>query len=382
MSIEPRPIWDHELAAIPNPAINWLWEGYLAAGHITLLTGLWRAGKTTLLSLLLSRRKQGGSLGGLAVKPGKTIVVTEENSTLWALRARRDEYGGQACFFPQPFRGIPRPEEWLALVVRILQLQAAHGFDLLVLDPLAPLLRNENQARTILDCFKPLSELTGRGVGVLAMHHPSKGNPPLGQAARGSGALLGHVDISMEVRRVGGDPHSRRRRFFAWSRLQAPPQLLMELNPEGTDYIQIPDDHEEGFDVNWHLLELVLSDAPQKLTRLDILDEWPPDFEKPSAVTLQMWLNRAVDRALILREGSGRRSDPFRYWFATREEYWKETYPFYEFFEQQKKNLKLPFQSLREKRRIDSSDEPVDPMRADDDGEGKAGGEVKVTTED
>jgi hypothetical protein len=373
MFTEPHAIWDHELAAIPNPAINWLWDGYVAASQITLLTGLWKAGKTTLLSLLLSRRKQGGTLGGLAVKPGKTIVVTEENSTTWALRARRDEYGGQVCFFPQPFRGIPRPEQWLALVVRILELQAAHGFDLLVLDPLAPLLRNENLARTIFECFTPLAEVTGRGVGLLAMHHPGKGNPALGQAARGSGALLGHVDISIEVRRVGGDPHSRRRRFFAWSRhLQLHPQLLLELNAEGTDYLQIPDDHEEGFDANWKLLELVLSDAPQKLTRLDILDEWPPDSEKPSGVTLQMWLNRAVDRALVLREGSGRRRDPFRYWFATREEYWKEKYPFYEFFEQQKKDLKIPFESLRERRRRDSEDKRLDDLDAEGQGEGAA----------
>jgi hypothetical protein len=350
MATVPQPIWDHELAAMPDPAINWLWDGYVAAGQCTLLTGLWKAGKTTLLSLLLSRRKHGGTLGGLAVKPGKTIVVSEEDSLTWALRARRDDYGGQVCFFPQPFRGVPRPEEWLGLVGKILELQAAHGFDLLVLDPLAPLLRNENHSRTIFECFMPLKELTRRGMGMLAMHHPGKRPAALGQAARGSGALLGHVDITIEVRHPAGDPQTRRRRFFAWSRQQnaTPPQLLLELKPDGSDYVQIADDQEDGFDANWHLLELVLDDAPQKLTRLDILDEWPPDFDKPSVVTLQRWLNRALDRALLLREGSGRRADPYRYWFAKREEHWKETKPFYEFFEQQKKDLKIPFESLRE----------------------------------
>ena len=41
-----------------------LWHGLLARGNLTRLTGLWKTGKTTLLSLLLSRRKQGGSLAG------------------------------------------------------------------------------------------------------------------------------------------------------------------------------------------------------------------------------------------------------------------------------------------------------------------------------
>jgi hypothetical protein len=58
-----------------------------------------------------------------------------------------------------------------------------------------------------------------------------------------------------------------------------------------------------------------------------------------------------------LREGSGRRADPNRYWFASREEYWKETKPFYEFFEQQKKDLHIPFESLRERRQSDRENE-------------------------
>jgi hypothetical protein len=324
------------------------------------MTGISKGGKTTLLSLLLARRKEGGALGGLAVNAGKTVIVTEEDSSTWALRARKDDYGQGVCFFPQPFRGIPRPAEWLALIMQILELQAAHGFDLLVLDPLAPLLENENHSRTVLECFLPLRELTRRGVGLLAMHHPAKGQPILGQAARGSGALLGHVDIAIEVRHPGGDSQTRCRRFNAWSRYGTvtPAQLLLELNAEGTDYLQVADKTaDDGFQANWHLVEMVLNDAPQKLTRLDILDEWPPDFDKPSVVTLQSWLNRALDRSLILREGSGRRADPYRYWFASREDWWREHKPFYEIFEQQKKDLHIPFESLRERRRLEREDE-------------------------
>ena len=43
-------------------AMNWLWRGYLAPGQLTLLTSLWKSGKTTLLSILRSRLKDGGRI--------------------------------------------------------------------------------------------------------------------------------------------------------------------------------------------------------------------------------------------------------------------------------------------------------------------------------
>ncbi len=45
-----------------GPAFQWLWQGYLATGMITLFTSRWKAGKTTLLSFLLNRHEQGGPL--------------------------------------------------------------------------------------------------------------------------------------------------------------------------------------------------------------------------------------------------------------------------------------------------------------------------------
>jgi hypothetical protein len=357
----PQEIWDQDLVAITEPAADWLWHGLVARGNLTLLTSAWKSGKTTLLSLLLSRRKHGGVLAGLAVKPGKSVVITEEPRRLWAERARRYDFGGQVCFFPQPFRSIPTLAEWQGLIDRIRALHDQHGFDLVVIDPLAPFLRGENQPKNIFEALLPLNTLTGLGMAGLALHHPAKGESRVGYSPRGSGALVGHVDISIEMRHPGGDPLTRRRRFFALSRhAETPRQLLLELNPEATDYLPITDTREDSFQANWEQLRMVLADAPQKLTRLDILDEWPPDFDKPSAATLAQWLNRAVERALIAREGTGRKSDPFRFWLPQREEVWKQD-PLYEAVERQRQQLHLPFQSLRERRRL-GADDPFTPQ--------------------
>ena len=74
----PQEVWDHQVTASAPQPIDWLWHGFVAGGNLTLLTSQWKAGKTTLLSLLLSRRKNGGQLAGLAIKPGKSVVVSEE----------------------------------------------------------------------------------------------------------------------------------------------------------------------------------------------------------------------------------------------------------------------------------------------------------------
>src|ERR1700731_2132831 len=70
-----------------NPGkMNWLWRGFLAPGQLTLLTSLWKSGKTTLLSVLLSRLEEDGELLGMPVRFAKALVVSEEDPVLWQMR--------------------------------------------------------------------------------------------------------------------------------------------------------------------------------------------------------------------------------------------------------------------------------------------------------
>src|SRR6266404_240826 len=88
----------------PNSGdMNWLWRGFLAPGQLTLLTSLWKSGKTTLLSVLLARLKDGGELLGLPVRPAKALVLSEENSALWEMRRQRLAFGEQIGLISRPF---------------------------------------------------------------------------------------------------------------------------------------------------------------------------------------------------------------------------------------------------------------------------------------
>src|SRR5437764_5388837 len=112
----------------------------------------------------------------------------------------------------------------------------------------------------------PLTILTDRDMAVLACHHPARGSPPVGQAARGSGALLADVDIAIEMRPPVTDPLSRRRSFFALSRHdETPRQLLAELNPDTTDYVTVVEAAQDGFDAAWPVLSMIFADARDKL---------------------------------------------------------------------------------------------------------------------
>jgi hypothetical protein len=54
----PPLVWGQaHLRATVGATQPWLWQGYLAPATVTLLTGRWKAGKTTLLSVLLARKQ-------------------------------------------------------------------------------------------------------------------------------------------------------------------------------------------------------------------------------------------------------------------------------------------------------------------------------------
>ena len=67
------------------------------------------------------------------------------------------------------------------------------------------------------------------------------------------------------------------------------------------------------------VLRIMLEGAWYKLTRSNILEEWSSDYPKPHPGTLARWLDRAVERGLVKREGAGRKSNPFYYWLPERE---------------------------------------------------------------
>jgi len=320
-----REQWLDDLRTAEGAGLSWLWHGYLAPGNITLLTSQWKSGKTTLVSVLLSRLKSSGTLCGLPLQAGKAAVVSEEDAGIWLQRSRKLDFGRHVCWFCRPFRGQPTVRGWLALIDCLSDLRRQHGIDLVVIDPLASFLpgRNENNASVMMSTLLPLQRLAAEGVSVLLLHHPRKKEAAEGQLARGSGALSGFVDILMEMHvYTRGEPADRRRRLQAFSRhADTPRHIVLELNAAGTDYLGRGDYDERSFGDSWQSLERIFAHARRKLTRRDLLDEWPDDSPKPTEMTLGRWLAHALEQAQIKRDGAGTKTKPYRYWIKEREKY-------------------------------------------------------------
>src|SRR5262249_19225012 len=73
-----------------------------------------------------------GPLLGRPVRPGRTILCSEEGHNLWALRQPPLDFGPQLEFH-QPLEDRPTPARWRRFIDHLLDLDEGY-FDLLVLD--------------------------------------------------------------------------------------------------------------------------------------------------------------------------------------------------------------------------------------------------------
>jgi hypothetical protein len=316
--------------ATTDPSL-WLWEGFLARGSITLLTSLWKSGKSTLLATLLAQMKEGGQFGGKSLQAGRAVVVCEETRKQWRRRHQTLSFGRHIRWFCRPFGwGRPRPEEWLALVDQILRIHQRQGLDLLAIDPLANIIPGgkENSVDGVLETLMPLQQLTDRGVSVLLEHHPRKGKILAGQAARGSGAMGALVDIVIEMGWYGR-PNSkdRRRRLRGFSRHEETPhKWVIEWTGDGRDYVGLGEAPESDPMRGWQEVKAVLEQADKKLTRQGILNRWPKDSPPPGSTNLWNWLDQSFKEGRVLREGAGQKKDPYVFWLPGMEEKWQKDF--------------------------------------------------------
>jgi hypothetical protein len=319
-----QPLRPGELAQAAPPHLSWQWHGYLAPRKVTALISAPKSGKTTLVSHLLARLNQGGPLAGLAVAPGRALMVSEEAAADWDARCRQLGLGHNIQFLCRPFHGArPTDAQWFALVAGLETLHRQESLDLVVIDTLATLLPGyaETCAPKMLDCLLPLQALANLGPAVWLLHHPAKGRNADGQAGRGSSALSGFADILMEmtgIRRARS--RDRRRRIRGYSRYtETPRHLILELNATGTDYLVRTDAAGTPLVQTWPEVHYILAEASDKLSQQKILERWPVEDDPPDRSTLSRWLKRATQQGLICCEGTGYRGDGFRYWLPGRE---------------------------------------------------------------
>lgn len=193
---------------------EWIWENYIAKGHITLLSALWKAGKSTLLRCLFLAMAKEEEFAGQPTKKSRVLVLSEETKGDWSERREEidEELIDGILIWSRPLRIKPNMRQWIETIKEVTKLCIEEKIDMVVIDTLSSFwpIDNENDSAQVLKALVPLYNFTENNIAVLLVHHFRKGGGDQAQASRGSGALPGFVSNIIEfTRKEDGFPTQR-----------------------------------------------------------------------------------------------------------------------------------------------------------------------------
>lgn len=282
--------WMSELSAQADDT-KWIWKGYIPRGGIVLLSALFKAGKSTLLSHLL--KSFGGSMAdflGLEVAPSRVLYITEEDESIWAGRRDTLMIGDYVGMCVRPFKMRPTMQEWREFIQFVEAKVKQQHFDLVVFDTLSKMwpVREENDAGQVEEALMPLWTISSGGTSILLVHHMRKSEGQQFVGARGSGGLPAFAELLMEFRRSSDDQKDPKRIINAVGRYtDTPSKLLIEL--QAGKYVSLgdPDDSE---------VRVSIGDA----------DGWKADLAAVFESTSPTWLKLSEIRELLASRREGK----------------------------------------------------------------------------
>jgi DNA-binding transcriptional ArsR family regulator len=312
----------------PEPA--WSWRGYVAPFALTLLAGRPKVGKSTFVFALLARLVAGEPFLGLETAPTGVLLLSEERRDTLAEKAR---ILGLNSFPPPPSPSGGKETKgvdvvmrgdtviaWPELVRQAMTHCHQHDLSVLLIDTWDrwTSLRgdSENAAGAVNEALEPLQYAAASGLAVVIVSHQRKSVGEFGEAVRGSNALTGGVDIVAELERARPSLSlsSRARALRAVSRFTSTPEeLFVELDDEQGVFTLIEHPEEVKAAVE---RERIL----EAVTALDeaTADKVAEEVDLPHA-TVRRHLGVLRDNGHVVRDGKGKRGDPFR-WRARGDE--------------------------------------------------------------
>src|SRR6202022_2509590 len=170
--------------------------------------------------------------------------------------------------FHRPLGGHPTPRRWRRFIDHLLGL-SEDSFDLLVIDTVMNFLpAAENNPRALRKALHELRVVGARPTGVLLLHQTCAAR----SRSRARGPLTAFADILIDMQMPPGDRFTRRRHFHGVGRYPGTlQQVAAELNPDGTDFLLLPDaPPEAALAPALETLRQLLSQSPAPLTRQEI----------------------------------------------------------------------------------------------------------------
>jgi len=299
--------------------VDWLWEGFLAPGHITLLAGKPRAsGKSTFALGVIRAMLSGEAFLGFTTRPVKAVVFLSEETALTLL----DKI---ALFHLSQYRQLlvaPRHATarltWEEAVAEAVAEAKRVGAGLLVVDSFPHFAKlpkdGAKDASLINEAFCPLQAAAAEGLAVLLIHHERRGEGEAGEGVRDSGAIVASSDIILELGRAAVDRPSVRKVELLSPFRATPSDFVLDFDKDSGEYTYLgtlEDFQDSQKEVEREAAARKIAALLPEATGLTHKEV----AEKASLGKSQVGelLNKAVRMGLAARTGRGAKNDPYRY---------------------------------------------------------------------
>jgi len=296
-----------ELRDMVAPTVDWIIEDLVAPGVITSLDGWLRLGKTSFMTAAVGAILHGCAFLERTTRKTGAVYLTEQTPVTFReplAQAELLEENDLLIVFRHEVAGIPWRTVMSQVTTECLRRNAG-----LVIDTLHQFagLKGDasNDEGSALEVMGPVQDAAAKGIWVLVGRHERKAGGEPGEAARGSSATAGAIDIILSFRRPKGEPTGSRREIVSLSRFASTPEkLLIDLGPHGYRVIETGGADGDLQAVAARVLR-VLGDR--------VMTE--PEIRTKEGSTL---VPRAI-REVLLKEnliavsGKGVKGDPFRY---------------------------------------------------------------------
>ena len=294
-----RPLKD--VLAEPVKPQNWLIDELFPAGSFSAITGRPKSGKSTLArNIAHGVATNTPVLGRDVLNPGPVLYAAFEGRS----RPINDHFramGTNGPVFIHHDMPPSNPLEWLGREIE------TRGAVLVVLDTLVRLgvIVDDNSNSEVSRVLTPYIHLANQtGCTLLSIHHDGKQSNPNGDGMMGATAFFGSVDIALKITRNG---HARSVSSIVREGEDMEKTDLI-FDPE-RQWIDLGQTRHEALTNNARQAVLdQMGDAPSPLTQSEIAG-----LSKLNRTQAVSAINRLVADGVLIRKGTGRKGDPFRF---------------------------------------------------------------------
>lgn len=219
------------------PEQEWIVEDFAAPGCFTEIIGKVKKGKSTLTYQLINAVRSGEAFIGRPTAGGPVVLLTEQTGTSLKKTLERAGLLGATNVYVVSKPALRTMGGWEKGVLAATAKCEEVGAKLIVVDTLSRLasiggdLENSSGSVAVLDCFGRAKEL---GIASIFVRHARKGisgeADEIADAARGSSAITGDMDIVLRLTSVDDDT-----RCLSWeSRITDDPEDVYLEYQDGT----------------------------------------------------------------------------------------------------------------------------------------------------